>query len=327
MATSVAAAFLCLSLGLVAASIGYVRALRSQARAEASLLEARQAVDDLFTRVSEERLLQAPGMQRLRRDLLRRARDYYERFLVRSGGDAAVRDELALAHYRIGLITEAIESPAKAMPFYETAKQAQEELVEKAPENTARLKALGDTLNAMGHALHDQHRLNRALATYAAAIELRSRLVALAPGSTEFKRTLANSWMNLGLVEKDKNANGVRARECMEKAQAIRAELLAAVGNDQKVRQDLAKGYYNLGTLGLAINDLQLARTSLDKARELFEQLSKDDPADLDLAYQLAVACRLQGDVRSARTSTTKRSGCTPSRVRCWNAWPRKTPW
>jgi serine/threonine-protein kinase len=304
VAASAAAAFLCLSLGLIAASIGYVRASRSQAGAEASLLDARQAVDDLFTRVSEERLLKAPGMQPLRRDLLRRARDYYGRFLDRSGGDAAVHDELALAHYRIGLITEAIESPAKAMPFYETAKQAQEELLEKTPQNTACLKALGDTLNAMGRALYEQHRLDRALATYAAAIELRSRLVALAPDSTEFQRTLANSWMNLGLIEKDKDAKKGQARECMQKAQAIRAQLLVVAGNDPKlgpqVREDAAMGYYNLGTLGLAISDLVLARTSLDNARQMFAQLVKDEPTDFGYAYKLAVTCRLQGDVLSA---------------------------
>ena len=304
VAGSVAAAFLCLSLGLIAASIGYMRASRSQVRAEASLLDARQAVEDLFTRVSEERLKNEPGKQPLRRDLLQLARKYYERFLDRSEGDAALRDELALAHYRIGRITEAIESPAKAMPFYETAKQAQEELVAKTPENTARLKALGDTLNAMGQALHEQHRLDQAAATYAAAIELRSRLAALAPKSTDLSRALANSWMNLGLVEKDKDAKRGQARECMEKAQAIRLQLLPVAGNDAKLgpklREDAAMGYYNLGNLGVAISDLKLATTSLDKAREMFAQLLKDEPADLDYAYKLAVTRRLQGDVLSA---------------------------
>ena len=136
VATLAALAIGGLLVGLVGLSIGYLRAAwalddtrKARALAEENLLQARQAVDDLFTKVSEDTLLNQPGMQPVRIDLLRRARDYYEKFLVQSEGSQSVRDELALAHFRVGLITEEIESPAKAIPSYETARTAQTELL------------------------------------------------------------------------------------------------------------------------------------------------------------------------------------------------------
>jgi tetratricopeptide (TPR) repeat protein/tRNA A-37 threonylcarbamoyl transferase component Bud32 len=304
VATSAAAAIACLLFGLIAASIGYVRASRAQVRAETSLLQARQAVDDLFTRVSEDTLLNQPGMQPLRSDLLRRARNYYEKFLTQSGDDPSVRDQLALAHYRVGLITEEIDSPGKAMPSYDMAEKMQKELVEKTPHDTNRLKALGDTLNAIGRALQKQQRLDRALEAYAAATNIRTRLVSLDPDSRVFKRTLANSWMNTGLAEKERNPG--HARESMEKAQAIRQELLAADDSDQKVRRDLAMGYYNLGALGLGTGDVDLAETSLENAHRLFEILAKTDPDDINLAYLAAISRRKQADLKCAKNQRSE---------------------
>ena len=95
VAASATAAVVCLLFGLIAATIGYVRTSLALEESRKSLQQARQAVDDLFTRVSEEALLDQPGMQPLQRKLLKRAQDYYEKFLTQSAGDESLRDELA----------------------------------------------------------------------------------------------------------------------------------------------------------------------------------------------------------------------------------------
>ncbi|HEY2761107.1 MAG TPA: serine/threonine-protein kinase, partial [Pirellulales bacterium] len=46
-------------------------------QAEIAFREARDAVDDLFTKVSEDSLLNQPGMQGVRKDLLQKTLDYY----------------------------------------------------------------------------------------------------------------------------------------------------------------------------------------------------------------------------------------------------------
>ena len=50
-------------------------------------LSNRRAVDTYFTRMSEEQLLEQPGLQPLRKKLLQSALDYYESFLAQRGDD------------------------------------------------------------------------------------------------------------------------------------------------------------------------------------------------------------------------------------------------
>ena len=56
------------------------RTVEALERADANFRHARQAVEDYFTAVSEEVLLDEPGMQGLRQKLLRSAMQYHERF-------------------------------------------------------------------------------------------------------------------------------------------------------------------------------------------------------------------------------------------------------
>lgn len=292
-----------LAFGLIAALVGYVRVsralvetVRAQQQAEANLAQARDAVDELFTRVSEDTLLDQPGMQPLRRDLLQRARDYYEKFLNQSGNDPTLRDELALAHFRVALITEKIDSPSKAVPSYERALAMQKEIVHAHPDDPARLKALGDTLNGLGSLMQEQQRGDRAEQLYSAAIEVRGRLAALSPRDPEFQRTLANTYMNRGLLEMDRDPP--QARHSMNQAQAIRRDLLAHDANDAKARRDLAMGYYNLAKLARLNGDRDTAAKSLEEARKLFRKLFRDNPANLETQRRLAVCLRVAGDLK-----------------------------
>ena len=57
------------------------RAEQSRIAAEANFQKARQAVDEYFTKVSESKLLNVPGLQPLRKELLESSRKYYQEFL------------------------------------------------------------------------------------------------------------------------------------------------------------------------------------------------------------------------------------------------------
>jgi tetratricopeptide (TPR) repeat protein len=317
VAASALAAVLCLLFGLVAATVGYVRTSRaldisqqSLDKSRQSLRWAEQTVDDFFTDVSENTLLYQPGMQRLRKELLQHARDYYEKFLLQSGGDEVVRDELARAHYRVGWITDEIESPIKAMSSYEKAREMQTRLLDADPENSERLKDLGDTHNRIGMALHKQQQLDRSLEAYRKAIDVRSRLAALTPNDRESHRMLANTYMNIGLLEIDR-VNYDNAQQNLEQAQSIRLQSPGS-GDDPKLRRDLAKGYYNLAKLAMAQrvradNDTDLAqqwcnrgRQWCEKAAVLFKALAERNRADLDMRYLWAACYFMEAKLANA---------------------------
>jgi tetratricopeptide (TPR) repeat protein len=258
-------------------------------------------------------------MQRIRKKLLQRARVYYEKFLIKSGGDETIRDELGLAHFRVGWITEEIESPAKAMSSYEIAQEMQKQLLHSDQDNTERLKALGDTYNAMGRALQLQQQFDRALEAYQKAIEVRSRLAALVPDERESHRMLANTFMNIGLLEMGRGSYD-DARRRLEQAQTIRLQPRIA-GNDPKLRRDTAMGYYNLANLSLsglvqadknpesAREWYDLGRQSSRQAAMLFQTLAKSNRDDLTMRYLLAICYRMEAELACAEAASGLESG------------------
>ena len=81
------------------------RADQLRLAAEANFQKARHAVDEYFTKVSESKLLNVPGLQPLRKELLESSRQYYQEFLQEQGHDPSVRAEAAEAWYRVGFVT------------------------------------------------------------------------------------------------------------------------------------------------------------------------------------------------------------------------------
>src|SRR5262249_26564074 len=77
-------------------------ATASEQEAVENLKDTLAAVDQMLTRVSEERLQDMPQMEPVRRDLLQDALQFYQKFLERRGDDPAIRREAGLAYLRMG---------------------------------------------------------------------------------------------------------------------------------------------------------------------------------------------------------------------------------
>jgi len=292
-----------LVLALVATAVGYVKtssalgvAEEAQRQSEKSFRQARGAVDNFFTRVSEDTLLNQPGMQPLRKELLAEALDYYQQFLSQRGGDPAIRDELAGTYFRVGRITEEIGAAQQALASYRQALAMQRELVRQRPADRECLAALGDTCNAVGKVLVRMHKLADALDTFGEAVVIRRQLAQSDPEDDESNRTLANSYMNLGLVEKERG-NAEAARGQFERAQAIRSELLQRNPDDHKTRRDLGIGCFNLANLALSAGDHASARPNLEAAKAVFEKLLQNHPEELANQHRLAICCRVLADL------------------------------
>src|SRR5262249_27741368 len=80
------------------------RALKDRDRAEASFRMTREAVDRLFTQVSQSPKLKTHAMEQFRKDLLMNAKEFYERFIREQFDAPGVRYDLGLAHYRLAEI-------------------------------------------------------------------------------------------------------------------------------------------------------------------------------------------------------------------------------
>jgi serine/threonine protein kinase len=140
-------------VGYAHASEAYSVATVALDDAKASDRSARAAVNDFFTIVSEDVLLNRPAMQPLRRELLERALTHYQEFLQLRANDPVLLVEIAATHDRIGRVKDLIESSAAALPSYETAAAMQRVLLREHPGDVEIERALGSTLNAMGACL------------------------------------------------------------------------------------------------------------------------------------------------------------------------------
>ena len=291
----------CLVVAIVSLAVGYVRAKHARELAEQSDRESRATVDEMFIRVSEDDLLNQPGMQTLRHDLLRKALVHYEKFVRRRGDDPTIRNELAQTLFRVGYITGEIESPAAAVPWYEKALAIQ--LAANSQGDAELLANLGDTLNGLGVARQKTGDPGAAAKAYQEAIEVRREVLRLDSKSVAAPRKLANTMMNLGLLQQSKG-DIPGARATMADAQELRAAALKHFESD-KLGRDLARGFYNLGMLEQDAGNLPRAGEYFTAAEQQFAKLLEDAPHDLGNQWRLAISLRSHADVEAAQLNPT----------------------
>src|SRR5262249_45732025 len=105
--------------------------------AQENLKDALAVVDQMLTRVAEERLLYVPQMEPVRRELLQEALKYYLNFREKKSEDPVIRREAALAYGRVGKIQHFLGQDAEAEKAYRTGIGMLEELARVSPLDPA----------------------------------------------------------------------------------------------------------------------------------------------------------------------------------------------
>lgn len=108
-------------------------AREQQALAERGFHQARRAVF-FFTQVTNEELAAKPELQRLRRQMLHAALDYYQNYIHRHGDSATFPAELAVSYAQVGRIVGELGSKADALDAFVKAKRIFADLVRAHPE-------------------------------------------------------------------------------------------------------------------------------------------------------------------------------------------------
>ncbi len=268
--------------------------------------QARGAVDEFFVHVSEDTLLNQAGMQPLRRKLRELSLKYYQQFLADHCEKQELQREVASAHYHIGLINEEIRTPHEALPSYREARRQQSALLKIQPDDLDRLYALSNTINAIGRALQKIERHGEALAEYLEAFKLRQRLVDKHPKNHEYQRKLANSHMNIGLIQ-HLQGQKEEAYAKLDLAQNIRLKQLKK-HDDIKLQRDLGKGYFDLALFCRDDGETDRAEKYIKLAIGVFEKVVAKDPNDLANQNRLARCYALLGD-RVARSEPERGLG------------------
>jgi serine/threonine protein kinase len=223
-------------------------------QAEANFKKAREAVDEYFTRVSESTLLNVPGLQPLRKELLESARKYYQGFLSQRNDDPNLRAEVGAASYRVAIITEMLGTADQARPAMEQARASYLGLTRDHPTVTKYWVDLAICDNDLGRFHHQVNDRATAYRFHSEAREIRERTAREHPDSARFQDELVRSYSNLSLLALDEGKVD-EALRLTEQAVAILERVTREVSpaTQLDLPTDLGKAYNSIGSLRIAL--------------------------------------------------------------------------
>ncbi len=262
-------------------------ALRQRVAAEQSFLQARRAVDEYFTKISQSKLLQTPGMQPLRKELLESARKYNLEFLDQRADDPAVLAEVAATHLRLVMITEMIDSPDKALGEYAQSIASYEKLLAREPDNDEALGNLARIHHNMASIYHAIGRRDEAYQSHQKALHIRQQFVRDNPEKVVFRHELAMTIVNLGNLERTSGKLDVAMRHYRD-ARLSLEQLVRQEPTAVDLTANLAKCITNIGVVELARKQWPEALASYQQARDIQVELLEAEPGQPDVQSALA---------------------------------------
>jgi tetratricopeptide (TPR) repeat protein len=277
------------------------RAERARDRAAEGFRQARRAVDEYFTRVSENRLLNREGLQPLRKELLEAALTYYREFVRQHGDDPTVRAELAATYLRVGWITSAIGSKEEALQAYRRARTLFRDLVEADPGHTRWQEELARVYGLLGALQRERGQPVEALRWAEQALALRKRLADAHPGASRFALAWAQSCRERGNVHLLTGRLDAALRD-YEQARACFERWAGLTPSDPSCRSALAATQLSIGRVYEVNQQLTPALQAYEKGQTLFAGLARENPTDPEVQKGLAAVCARLGSFHEARS-------------------------
>jgi len=316
--------FLALIGGVVGTTMGLVHARRDRDRVEDAFRKSRQTVNPLFTRASEDRLLNQAGLHPLREALLLDLKRFYEDFLDQRDADPMLRPELAEAHARLAKISSLTGSTTRAVAQYQRAITLWETLVKEQPGDREHQAKLARTLNDFGEVLLPLNgRLDEAFAAFSHARSLIEPLVAVDPESASIRHKLVSILMNVSQIQQ-RRGQPDQAAQSLEKVVEIESQLAAEGPQSLDPRIALASACSALGRLFLEQAELVKAMTAYHQAIEILDWLTREHPELSDLSYRLAADL---GDLSSLQQKTGQGEPALESLRRSLEIYERLNQW
>ena len=256
-------------------------------QAEKNFEAAQQTVDEFLTEVSQSDLLNEPQMEPLRRQLLEKARTYYQKFIQQQTDDPKLKRKLGDAHVRLGNILRQLGEHEAAIAEVRQAIGIRQQLVKEHPDVPEYANRLAISYNNLGVLLRSTGKSQEAATAYGKAREIRERLVKEHPDVPVYANGLAASYNNLGILL-GSTGQSDEAATAYGKASEIRERLFKEHPDVPEYANDLAMSYNNLGNLLQSTGTSQEAATAYGKAREIRERLVKEHPDVPEYASGLA---------------------------------------
>ncbi len=297
----VSAAVALLVAAVVGLSVGVIVVRREQAetahqrdvagqqrdKARARFTQALTAVDQLHTRVSQERLLNVPRLKALRRSLLQTAVDYYEAFADDARDDPDIQAELGRAYGRLADITRETVSQRKAIEFQDRALAVFAQLRASHPDVADYELGWAEAQNALGELWLAVGETARAEAAHEQALEAGERLRRADAANPAYLQSVARGHEGLGRAYLATERDAL-AGPHWDESLTIRQQLAREHPDSPLYQFQLGEAHSNLGAFHYKGGRGVKARLEWQKALAVFQALADAHPADA--GYRAALA-------------------------------------
>ncbi len=302
LAATIASALLV--IGAVA-SAGIWRVVRERDRAEARRLEAvanlrkaREAVDRMLTRVSEERLKDIPQVEPVRLGLLEDAREFYGDFARQAHGDPEILLEASQAYRRLGDSYNSLGRSDLAESRYREALEIQEKLAAAFPAVAVYRKELAWSYRELG----GLGRISFGVKTEAVnavqkALALVEELTAADPSDPGYHSDLAATYDTRGLLMIQRLGQVQAAEADFRTEIGLLDELAARFPAIPQYRNRAAGARYNLACLLVLAGRLDEAEKLLRPIVQFWEALAAAEPSMPNYRSKVALTLESLADV------------------------------
>jgi eukaryotic-like serine/threonine-protein kinase len=249
---------------LAAAKANEIQAKAAQKDAQENLKDALAAVDQMLTRVAEDKLVYVPQMEPIRRDLLLDALKFYQKFLEKQSDDPVIRREAAIAHRRVGRIHDQLGQYQDAERAFRQAIDMFNKLGDSSLAEPALLREMVEChlefswplLGALGKSEEAAQNVRR-------AVELADKLDKKTPGNRPVLLNAREAWASILIAQHPEEA---------EKILKENLELADDAFNLEAVYRGLACVFVNTGRL-------PQAEEAFRQALKYAEQMAGQNPA------------------------------------------------
>ncbi|MGQ0553162.1 MAG: protein kinase domain-containing protein [Planctomycetota bacterium] len=142
-------------------------------RAQANLLQAREAVDTMLTEVAQEDLLAVPQLEPVRRRLLESALAFYESLAAQNPDESDLPEATARAALRVAFLNVELGRQDEALAALERAEELAQRQLAEAPQDITWTALLADSLALRATTLYHAGRFEEAWPHSEAALLLR----------------------------------------------------------------------------------------------------------------------------------------------------------
>ncbi len=256
------------------------KSLASLELADQRFRQAQHVVDDFLTEVSspDGDLARTPGTKQLQRELLAKARDYYEQFLKEAQNDPSLQYQSANALARLGKIAQTIEPASEeVIRLFELAASRYQVLMENASSNPDYRRKLAECLASKGNGHAARSEFDPAITSFESAIAQLEPLIAEHENDDD-ALLLAKTNYNLAEAHVKKRENATATDYYLAGLQES-DRLLQTHGDDPRFLFQIGLVYSGAGVHdGFRLRNWKEGLKKIEYAVSLWEHCNEIDP-------------------------------------------------